>query len=256
MKQGKLLLMLFALIVLVVTGCKKEDNPTESNLGTDIANPSGQPMPSFSDQADYGGAMASVYYYMAAPIAGFPDVATSAATAVFNGGVDVGAVTINSNSLGKLSSSGKTYYMAPDVNNPLNQLNLSWNGTSHNWNVAGANGVPALTGSVKSPNDYSVTLPTTNSTISKATGLQVKWTNPSTAKALIQIVNVSNKAQVKVYQEVTDSGNYTIPAADLANFSGDCMIFVVKYNYSFTTASGKKYYFVSEIVKSVNVKVN
>ncbi|MFA7418440.1 MAG: hypothetical protein WCZ90_02050 [Melioribacteraceae bacterium] len=256
MKQGKLLLMLFALIVLVVTGCKKEDNPTESNVGTDIANPSGQPMPSFSDQADYGGAMASVYYYMAAPIAGFPDIATSAASAIFNSGVDAGAVVVNNNTLGKVAASGKTYYMAPDPTNPLNQVNLSWNGTSHNWNVAGANGVPAITGSVKSPNDYSVTLPTTNSTISKASGIQVKWTNPSTAKALIQIVNVSNKAQVKVYQEVADNGNYTIPAADLANFSGDCMIFVVKYNYSFTTASGKKYYFVSEIVKSVNVKVN
>lgn len=256
MKQAKQLLMLFALIVLVVTGCKKEDNPTESNSATDISNPTGQPMPNFSEQGDYGGAMASVYYYMAAPIAGFPDVATSAATAVFNGGVDVGAVTVNNNSLGKLSSSGKTYYMAPDVNNPFNQLNLNWNGTTHSWSVAGGNGVPAFSGSVKSPNDYSVTLPTANSTISKASGIQVKWSNPSSSKALIQIINISNKAQVKFYQEVADNGSYTIPAADLSSFSGDCMIYVVKYNYSSTTASGKKYYFVSEVVKSVTVKVN
>lgn len=48
-------------------------------------------MPSFSDQADYGGAMASVYYYMAAPIAGFPDIATSA---IFNGGVDAGVLLL------------------------------------------------------------------------------------------------------------------------------------------------------------------
>lgn len=256
MKQTKLLLLIVSLFIVAITGCKKEDNPTESTSGTDISNPTGQPMPSFSEQADYGGAMASIYYYMAAPIAGFPDVATSAASAIFNGGVDAGAVTVNGNSLGKIAANGKTYYMAPDVNNPFNQLNLSWNGTNHSWNVAGANGIPALTGSVKSPNDYSVTLPAANSTVSKASGIQVKWSNPSSSKALIQIVNISNKSQVKVYQEIVDNGSYTIPAADLTNFSGDCMIFVVKYNYTSTSASGKKYFFVSEVVKSVAVKVN
>lgn len=256
MKQMKLFFVVITLFVVVIVGCKKEDNPAESTSTTDISNPTGQPMPSFSEQADYGGAMASIYYYMAAPIAGFPDIATSAATAVFNGGVDAGAVTVNNNSLGKLASGGKTYYMAPDVNNPLNQLNLSWNGTNHSWNVAGANGIPALTGIVRSPNDYSVTSPTASSSVSKASGIQIRWSNPSSAKALIQIVNVSNKSQIKVYQEVADNGSYTIPAADLTNFSGDCMIFVVKYNYTSTTASGKKYYFISEVVKSVTIKVN
>jgi hypothetical protein len=146
--------------------------------------------------------------------------------------------------------------MSPDPNNPMNLLSLNWNGTNHNWSVAGGNGVPAFSGSVKSPNDYSVTSPTANASISKASGIQVRWSNPSTAKALIQIVNVNNKGQAKVYQEVTDNGSYTIPAADISGFSGDCMIFVVKYNYSYTTAGGKRYYFVSEIVKSVTVKVN
>lgn len=247
---------LVVLVMLAVTGCKKEDNPTEPKTSTDITNPSGQPMPSFSEQADYGGVMTSIYYYMAAPIAGLPDIGTNVASAIFNGGVDAGAVTLNNNALGKITASAKTYYTAPDINNPLNQLNLSWNGTNHSWNVAGANGVPALTGSAKSPNDYSVTLPTANSAVTKASGIQVKWSNPSSAKALILIVNISNKAQVKVYQEVVDNGSYTILAADFANFSGDCMVFVVKYNYSFTFTGGKKYYFVSEIVKSVTVKVN
>ena len=256
MKHVKPLLIVLAIFVWAVTGCKKEDSLTESTTTTDISNPSGQPMPSFSTQADYGGAMASIYYYMASPIAGIPDIATNAASAIFNGGTEAGAVTVNNNTLGKISSGGKTYYMAPDVNNPMNQLSLNWNGTNHSWNVAGANGIPAITGSVKSPNDYSVTLPTTNSSVSKASGIQVKWNNPSTAKALIQIVNIKDKGQAKVYQEVADNGSYTIPAADIASFSGDCLIFIVKYNYSYTTVSGKKYFFVSEIVKSVNVKVN
>lgn len=247
---------LVVLLLLVVTGCKKEDNPTEPNDAKDITNPTGQPMPSFLEQTDYGGAMASINYGIAAPISGFPDVEANAASGILNGGVDAGVVTVNSNSLGKLSSGGKTYYMAPDINNPLNQLSLNWNGTNHNWNVAGGNGVPVLTGSVRSPNSFTISSPTANSSISKASGIQIRWSNPSTAKALIQIVNVSNKAQAKVYQEIVDNGSYTIPAADLASFSGECMIFVVKYNYSFTTAGGKKYYFISEIVKSVNVKVN
>lgn len=96
----------------------------------------------------------------------------------------------------------------------------------------------------KSPNDYSVTLPTTNSTIS----IQVKWTNPSTAKALIQIVS---EAQVKKLQNMELINNSKLL---IASFSGDCMIFVVKYNYSFTTAGGKKYYFVSENSKKCKRK--
>lgn len=257
MKNVKQTLIAFLVIGLLITGCKKEDNPTESNTTTNISNPTGQPMPSFSSSADYGGAMASISYYISAPIAGLPDVSTNAASAIFGDGVDAGAVTVNNNQLGKLNAGGKTYYMAPDVNNPMNVLNLSWGGANHSWNVAGANGIPALSGSVKSPNDYSITSPSNNASVTKSSGIQVKWSNTSTtSKILVQMINLKNNGQAKVYQELTDNGSYTIPAADLSSFSGDCQIFVVRYTYNYVTAGGKKYYMVSEIVKSINVKVN
>lgn len=257
MKKIKFLSIVLFVLAITFSGCKKESNPTEPTTTTDITNPTGQPMPSFANQTDIIGVMATVYYYMAAPIPGLPDIATSAATAIFNNGVDAGAVTVNNNNLGKLNAGGKFYYMAPDVNNPMNQLNLSWNGATHSWNVTGGNGIPAISGSVKSPFDYSVSQPTANASVTKSTGLQVKWTNTSsTTKMLIQIVNVKDKGQAKVYQDIADNGSFTIPSADLSSFSGDCMLFVVKYNYNILTVSGKKYVIVSEIVKSVNIKLN
>ncbi|MBI5807715.1 MAG: hypothetical protein HZA74_04875 [Ignavibacteriales bacterium] len=257
MKKIKSLSIMLLIIALTFSGCKKADNPTEPTTTTDITNPTGQPMPSFANQTDVLGVMASVYYYMAVPIAGLPDIATSAASAIFNNGVDAGAVTVNNYTLGKLNAGGKIYYMAPDVNNPMNQLNLSWNGATHSWNVAGGNGIPAISGSVKSPFDYSVSQPTANASVTKANGITVKWTNTSsTTKTLVQIVNLKDKGQAKVYQELADNGSFTIPAADLSSFSGDCMLFVVKYNYNILTVSGKKYVLVSEVVKSINIKVN
>ncbi|MFZ5948285.1 MAG: hypothetical protein ACOYU5_10025 [Stygiobacter sp.] len=257
MKNVKYILLATLVFGFLITGCKKENNPTEPNSSTNISNPTGQPMPSFSSSADYGGAMASINYYMAAPIAGLPDISTNAATGIFGDGVDAGAVTVNSNQLGKLTTNGKTYYMAPDMNNPMNVLNLSWGGANHSWNVAGANGIPALSGSVRSPNDYTITTPLNNASVTKSSGIQVKWSNTSTtSKILVQLINIQNKGQVKVYQDLTDNGSYTIPAADLSSFSGDCQLFVVRYTYNSVTAGGKKYYMVSEIVKSINVKVN
>ncbi|MCX7874583.1 MAG: hypothetical protein N2321_00290 [Melioribacteraceae bacterium] len=245
------------LFLLLINGCKKEDNPVESDATKDIANPTGQPMPSFANTPDFGGSMASINYYVAAPIAGLPDVSTNAASAIFGDGVDAGAVSVNNNQLGKLNAGGKTYYMAPDVNNPTNVLNLSWGGANHSWSVAGANGIPALNGAVRSPNDYSITSPTANASVTKSNGIQVRWSNTSTtSKILVQIINIKDKGQAKVYQELNDNGSYTIPASDLTSFSGDCQLFVVRYNYNSVTAANKKYYMVSEIVKSINIKVN
>lgn len=257
MKSIKYFIMIILIAGFILNGCKKEDNPTEPNTTKDISNPTGQPMPSFSSTADYGGAMASINYYVAAPIAGLPDISTNAASAIFGDGIDAGAVTVSGNQLGKLTAGGKTYYMAPDMNNPMNVLNLSWNGATHSWSVAGGNGIPAISGSVKSPSDYSITSPTANASVTKSNGIQVKWSNTSTtSKIVVQIINIKDNGQAKVYQELTDNGSFTIPAADLTSFSGDCQLFVVRYNYNPVSASGKKYYMISEIVKSINIKVN
>lgn len=252
----KKLLLIALPLLLMLAGCKKNvDNPTEPEI-SNSSNPTGQPMPSFVEQPDYNGAMATIQYSMASPIAGLPSVSMSMAFASFGAGVDAGAVKVNTNILAKLSSGGKTYYISPDPNNPLANVTLGWGNSDHTWNVAGGSTVPAITGSVKSPSDFSLISPVAGATVTKTNGIQVKWSSSSSAKVLVQLVSVSQSASVKVYQELADNGSFTIPSSDISGFNGDCLLYVVKYTYASTTASGKIYYMVSEIVKNLTIKVN
>lgn len=248
-------LLLLMILVLNFSSCKNEDNPTEPNQQSNTTNPTGQPIPNFANQQDVNGVMAAVRYSQIS-LVGFPAVETDIAFAMFGNGIDAGSVSVNGTSLGKINQGGKILYMVPDPSNPMQFLSLSWNGSNHSWNVSGGNGIPSLTGSVKSPNDFSIIQPSANSAVSKANGIQIKWSNTSsTSKILVQITGV-NSSQSKFYEELSDNGSYTIPTSDLSSFNGDCMLFVVRYTYNYTTSGGKKYYFVSEIVKSVNIKVN
>lgn len=248
-------LSLIIIMVLVFSSCKNEDNPTEPTNSSNQSNPTAQPVPNFADQQDFNGLMATLRFSQIS-VPGFPSVETDMAFAMFGNGVDAGSVTVNNTSLGKMNQGGKTLYIVPDPANPMQYLNLSWNGSNHSWNVSGGNGIPAITGSVRSPNDFNITQPSSNAIVSKSGGIQVRWSNTSTtSKILVQIVSTSN-GQVKYYQELSDNGSYTIPASDLSAFSGDCMLFVVRYTYNSTTASGKKYFFVAEIIKSISIKVN
>lgn len=254
MHMSKLLSILALFLILIFSGCKKSDTPTEPTT-ENASNPTGQPMPSFSDQQDLGGVMATINYSMASPIPGLPSVSTSLAFATFGNGIDAGSINVNSNSVGALSQQGKTYYLAPNPSSPLTQVSLNWNGTNHTWNVAGGNGIPAISGSVKSPIDFTLSSPASSSSITKSGGIQAKWTNASSSRVLIQLVSISNSALVKVYQDQPDNGSFTIPSSDLSSFNGDCLLFIVKYNYNIVTVSGKKYVLVSEIVKNIAIKL-
>ena len=72
----------------------------------------------------------------------------------------------------------------------------------------------------------------------------------------IQITSLSNSSTMKYKSELNDNGTYTFPASDISGFNGDCLVHVVKYNYTSVNSGGKKYYLISEIVKNVTVKIN
>lgn len=257
MKKIKISLFFALFLVLLVTGCKKNSTEPEEQTTNKTSNASGQPMPSFNNQTDVNGVMASIYYYMASPIPQLPDIGVNLGFATFGDGVDAGTVKLNSTAIGKIAQSGKFYYLFPNPANPGETLNLNWNGANHSWAVNGANGIPAITASVSSPNEFNVTSPVANASVSKSSGLQVKWSgSSSTTKVLVQIISLSQGTKVSSYQELSDNGSYTIPAGDLSSFNGDCMLYVVKYNYSISTVSGKKYVAVAEIVKNLKVKIN
>lgn len=248
------LLILPVIFVLSIIGCNKSDNPTEPE--TTSGPSAGQPMPSFDNSADYGGTLATIQYSMASPIAGFPAIQTTLVFGILGKGVDGGALTVNNNSIGKLTQGGSTYYLVPNPSNPTQTVSgINFNGSSHNFAISGGNGIPAFNGAVSSPASFNVTAPVANASISKSSNLQVTWGGGSSSKVLVQIISTSD-SKVKSYQELNDTGSHTIPSADLSSFGGDCMVYVVKYNYNVVTGGGKKYYLISEIVKNVVIKIN
>lgn len=253
--KSKLILLL--VIAALISGCKKDDDPTSPNGGNNNTggNKSGQPMPGFSDSANVGGVMAAISYEVAT-IPGMPAVSMTMAFATFGeNGVDAGEVKVNNNVLGKITSEGSTFYMVPDPNNPTQVVsNVSFNGSAHNWTVAGGNGIPSLTGSVNSPSSFNITAPAANATVTKSSGIQVTWSGGTNSKVMIVLASTTGNGYFSA-EELTDNGSFTISASDLANISGQALLQVLKYRYSEVTASGKSYFLIAEIVKNITITV-
>lgn len=258
MKLSKIVLIMMLISVVLLTSCSKDDeNPTEpDNGGTQgNTNNSGQPMPAFADNS--AGVMATISYeFEAAP--GLPAVQLSLAFAQFENGTDAGNVSVNNNALGKTSQGGTTFYIVPSPTNPTQTLSgVSFDGSNHSWTVSGAGSVPQLNGSVASPSNFSVSSPANNSSVNKAGDLTVNWTNTSAnSRVLIVLAALDNSGQYYAEEDLNDSGSFTIPSSELSSFSGDAMLQVVKYNYSSVNSGGSDYYIISEIVKSITIKIN
>ncbi len=257
MKSYKLFSTIFLLSFFLLISCSSDDgNPTEPSGGDNqgTTNLSGQPLPGVATSAD--GVLATINYEFQA-IPGFPAVALTMGFAQFGGGVDAGTVMVNSNSLGKTSQGGTTFYISPSPTNPTESLNgISFNGSNHSWQVSGAGDVPQFSGSVVSPSSFTLSAPANNAAVSKANGVNISWNNTNgNTKVLIVLVSVSNSGQY-YSTEVNDNGSFTIPSSEISSFSGECLLQVVKYNYNSANAGGKTYYMISEIVKSVTITLN
>ena len=251
-KKNIKLLLILVLISLVFVGCNKDDNnPTDpgntNNTGT---NPTGQPLPEIDDP-DANGIMATIGYSFET-LPGLPSVDLNMAFASFGDGVDAGQVVVNGNELGKTTSEGSTFYMAPDfMNNPTATLSgVSFNGSQHNWTVSGGNGIPAMSGGTVSPSQFNITAPANNATVSKASGINVTWSGSSNARVIIVLASQSG-SDYYYSGELNDSGSFTIPASELGSISGQSLLQVVKYHYGDVNAGDHNYYIISEIVKQL-----
>ncbi len=259
MKSIKLFYTLLIVALIGLSSCSKdENNPVNSNNnggGNSLSNPSGQPIPGLAGNAD--GVLVTIgYEIQTAP--GFPGVSISMGFASFGTGVDAGDVSVNGNTLGKTTESGSTFYLTPSPTNPTQTISgVNFDGSNHNWTVAGGNGIPQFSGSVQSPASFGLTAPANNATVSKASGINVTWNNTSSgAKVLVMLVSTTNSSQVYVVEDIADNGSHTIPASSLTNVSGSALLQVVKYRYNSATAGGKSYYMISEVVNNALITIN
>ena len=254
--QLKLKLILLLVITTLFIGCKKDDSPTSPTGNTNTGgNQSGQPIPGFTDSASVNGVMATIAYEVST-IPGMPAVQMVMAFATFgDNGVDAGEVKVNNNVIGKITSSGSTYYMVPNPSNPTQTIsNVNFNGSTHNWTVVGGSGIPALTGGVTSPSTFNITSPAANATITKSSGIQVTWNGGTSSKVMIVLASTTGNGYFTT-EELTDNGTYTIPASQLANISRQALLQVVKYRYAEVTSGGKSYFMIAEIVKNITVTI-
>ncbi|GAB4139470.1 MAG: hypothetical protein Fur0015_10330 [Ignavibacteriales bacterium] len=257
MNKIKSLLGLFLIVLLLASCSDKKNNPTEpDNTNNAIQNKSGQPIPAF-EGTNVNGVMATIGYEFAT-LPTLPPVSLTMGFAQFGDkGVDAGTVMVNESTLGKISQSGSTYYISPSPTNPTGTLdNVYFNGSMHNWTVAGGNGVPALSGGVQSPISFNITAPASNATVSAASGLTVSWNGGSSAKVLVYLISLSSSGKAVFSQDLSDDGSHTFSASELSGITGQVMIQVVKYHYNEIASGGKSYYAVAEIVKSVNATLN
>lgn len=256
MKKIISLLSIMLFILLVVSCSDKKDNPTElENTNTGLQNKSGQPIPAF-EGTNVNGVMATISYEFSY-IPTIPIAITMGFAQFGDKGTDAGTVSVNGSALGKITQSGSTYYLTPDPSNPTASIsNVDFNGSIHNWTVSGANGIPAFSVGVQSPITFNITSPAANSTVSASSGLTVSWNGGTISKVLVYLVSLSGSGKAVFSQDLEDDGSHTFTASELSGITGQVMIQVVKYRYNEVAMSGKSYYAIAEIVKSVNATLN
>ncbi len=243
------------ILLFTFVGCDKLTDPEETIPVS--ANSSGQPMPKFANSTNIGGVMATILYEIPSTFAGVPAVSLTMGYSSFGKLVDAGTVMVNDNTLGKNTTGGKVFYMTPSAGSVTGLTGVYFNISYHNWSVSGKNDIPTISGRVSSPRKFNVSTPTANSTISKANDLKVTWTggsSSSTEKILLVLIALDKNKTSFTAEELANNGSYTIPSSKLS--SGKVMLQVVKYRYATVSKSDKDYIIVSEIVKTVNFKIN
>lgn len=249
----KKIFLLLSIVLITFIGCKKDENPTGPNpTGGGNTNPTGQPIPTFTQENN--GVLATLQYKQ--NIMGFPVEFKMAYASLGQNGKDAGNVYVNTTQLSKVQMAGATYYMSPYMNSP--EPNINFNGQVHRWEVEGnsSNGISGFSIDVVSPNYFRINTPAANATVSKSSGFSVTWQGGTNARVMISLVSQTNGSQVNKI-DLNDNGSFNITSQDLSNFpTGKANLYVVKYRYSIKDAGGKNYIAVSEIIEVIEVNVN
>jgi len=239
-----------------VTACQ---NPTDSNdASSGDTNKSGQPIPSPTVNGDQtpGGVLATISFdYETVP--GFPPASFAMGYAYFgDNGDNAGDVSVNGNTLSVESQSGSQWYTSFSQTNPSTLSGVSFNGSVHNWQVGGAGDVPAFELGVVSPTTFTVNSPGNGTTVDISQGLYIEWSGGNGVDSMMVLLVDLDKNTTFTRGGINfRNGDVTIAKADLAGFSGDVLLQVVRYNYALHTTDDTYYVAVSEIVKQTTFTI-
>lgn len=237
--------------LIFLQSCDKEDGGINSPITQNPATVT-QPTPDYSNVANYNGTLATINFGYS--ILGFViEYSMGFASLGHPTAVNAGTVTVNGDTVGSYSQEGQVYYNSFNTTNPSALPDVNFDGSTHTWNVAGGNGIPAFSAGVTSPTLFAITLPADNDTITKAGGLQITWTGAAAGPDSLLLMVAATNGGSLVRQGVTNSGNYTFSSTDLAPLTGTAIVSVVKYRYALSAQGGKTYVLVSEVVKTKTI---
>ncbi|MGD1044543.1 MAG: hypothetical protein ABR936_04330 [Bacteroidota bacterium] len=257
--------------VVVLAGCNKQDAlPNTPTLTTPsnpaVTNASGQPVPELSSIPNYGGLLSTIQYDYSTPAyQGIPSytVTFKLGFAQFGNGVDVGTVTVVSDTLPKHTDGLKIYYMNNFTlgGTGLTSVEFS-NGSVHNWTISGGGGIPPITSGLYTitPVTFAINSPSSGENIVKANGLNINWTNanPNGLDSILIVIVGKGGSFVKssiLSGSSSSQGSYVITGSDLGTMTGTCILQVVKYRYNVVIISSKVYIVLAEIVKQETINL-
>jgi hypothetical protein len=224
---------------VLVTGCKKDEDPD----GENPTNQTGDPTQTYNFTDAFGvlSAINSISYTnvggtlipveLGTAVAVFPSAAGAQAF------LDAGTVQINGKSLTKQTNNS---YVYQDFTNPLmlNQVK---------WDVSGNGNVPAISKQVAKPIPTYSNFGSLPASVTKANGLEVSIAgHVNNADSVLVVVAAGSKWVARTV--AGNAAKVTFSAADLSSLpsSTEGMVQVSPRNMTTETISSKKFYFINQ----------
>lgn len=260
MRRTKKILLHITVIGLLafIASCDKiDDNPVSPGDTGKVGNKSGQQIPVPAWLGTPNGILATISFDQV--VSGFNiNYVMGYAQFGTTNFLDAGVVYVNANEITKNSSGSVIYYSSFNSQSPSTLTGVNFNGSAHNWSVAGKNTIPQFDVVVSSPHEFELTSPASGASVSKSSDLNITWTVTGSASdsVMIYLTPTTGSASPYVSTILANNGTTKISASEVAKFSGAAILQVVKFRYAHTTKNGKLYLAIAEIVKNSAVTIN
>ncbi len=246
------------LLILVVAGCKKDDNPTSGGNNTNTATQPSAPTPTSFNGVTPANVMAVVRTSAAQTVPGVGTIVVdqNVATAIFGSpGTDKGTVSVGVGSsnyaLGKLSANGNVSYIHPDPSNPTALITIGSSATNVSFTVSG---MAAVNGSVVVPGQVRLTAPAVDANVQRNAALNVTWTvtGGNGARHAIFIADASGHS---VFRDGVTTGAASFTAAEMGTLSaGKAWVYALTYNFNLTSSNTAVIIGEAVAVNSINLQ--
>lgn len=228
-------------IILVISGCKKDDNPAGGGNPSPTATQPSAPTPTTFNGVTPANVMAVIRTSATQSVPGIGTILVdqNVATALFGSpGTDKGTVTVTVGSsnygLGKLSASGNISYIHPDPANPTSLITMGSSATAVAFNVSG---MAAVNGSVTVPGQVRITAPAVDASVPRNAALNVTWTVTG-GNGSRHAIFIADAAGHSVFKDGVPAGSASFTAAEMGTLSaGTAWVYALTYNFNLTSSN-------------------